>query len=138
MQSHKNINFLVLKFLSPLFIITGIAGYFLPQEKIIISNEAFYNLFHIDAGLIGIIILLTYKVKLVRSYNIFLGVIYLYQAFASYYKIFPDQVFKYTITDDIIHLDIGLTLILIGIIAKRDIEDYEGTSTQKDTSKLSS
>lgn len=128
MKTHQNINFLVLKFLSPLLIITGIYGYFLPKGSGFISNEDFYNLFHIDAGLIGIIVLLTMNVKIVRGYNIILGIIYLYQAAASYLNIFPDETFKYTVTDDIIHLDIGLTLLLIGLIAKKNIEEQKVTS----------
>jgi hypothetical protein len=131
MGLYKNLNFLVLKFFAPILILTGILGYVIPEEYSLMSNENYYNLFHINAGLIGMIILFTMNLTLIRGFNIAFGMIDLYQVFASYFGFFPEEVFKYTLTDNILHVDIGIALIFIGIIAKKTVdykEEYSQTA----------
>src|SRR6478609_5617057 len=113
----ENFNLLVLKILSPLLILIGAAGYFMPSLlQNIVSTDSYYNLFHIDAGIIGVILLLMGNIFLARVFNITLGLLYVYQAAASFFHIFPAKIFNYTIANDIINVDLGLTLILIGIL----------------------
>lgn len=125
MASNRNINFLVLKILSPLLIISGAIGYFIPLQYKFICTDPYYNLFHIDAGIIGIIILLLGNAGLARIFNILLGSLYVYQSVASFFHLFPANLFHYTITDDIINIDIGAILMLIGILASSAIRNRE-------------
>jgi len=127
MESQKNLNFLILKFLAPILILIGVLGYIIPNEYNLMSNENFYNLFQINIGLIGMILLFTMNIKLIRGFNIALGAFNIYQVFSSYFGIFPDELFNYTLTDDIVHLDIGIALLFIGIITKTSVDNTENT-----------
>ncbi|HEY8402935.1 MAG TPA: hypothetical protein VIK89_16835 [Cytophagaceae bacterium] len=116
MAQSKNLNVLALKILSPILILTGGLGYLIPQELFLKSTTSYYNLFYIDAGLLGMIVLFTMNAKIARFYNIFLGLIFVYQALASHFNLFPETYFQWTLTDDIVNMDIGLILLFIGIM----------------------
>lgn len=123
MDSHKNINFLILKFFAPVLILTGILGYLIPQEYSLMSTSGYYNIFHIAAGLIGLLIALIRNMKAVIAFNIAFGLLDLYQAAASFLNIFPDELINYTLTDDILHVVIGIVLVLAGVFGKKSIEE---------------
>lgn len=114
MAQSKNVNVLILKIISPILILTGTLGYLIPQELLLKSTTNYYNLFYIDAGLIGMIIVFSVNSTIARIYNILLGLVFIYQAIASYLNIFPESYFQWTITDDIINMDLGLVLLFIG------------------------
>jgi hypothetical protein len=129
MEPNRNINFLVLKILSPILILIGVAGYFLPSSYKIICTDSYYNLFHIDAGIIGFIIVLIGNLAIARLYNILLGCVYVYQAVASFLHIFPAKLFHYTVTDDILNIDIGAVLILIGLLANNVLSQKDNSNS---------
>jgi len=129
MEPSRNINFLVLKILSPILILIGVVGYFLPPGYRIICTDTFYNLFHIDAGILGFIIVLIGNLALARFYNILLGGVYVYQAVASFLHIFPAKLFHYTVTDDILNIDIGAILLLIGLLANNVLAQKDNSNS---------
>ena len=50
-----------------------------------------------------------------RGFNIGFGLIDLYQTLASFLHLFPEQLFKWTRVDDILHIVIGATLVFVGL-----------------------
>jgi hypothetical protein len=124
----KNSNLLILKILSPLLLMLGVAGYLLPKEYSFICRDCYYNLLHINLGMMGFIMLFASNQALIRLYNIFLGFLFFYQATASLLNIFPARLFHYTCIDDIFHTDLGCMLLLVGILAntgwsKKEVKD---------------
>lgn len=111
----QNFNLITLRILAPILILTGISGYFIPPEYSLMSTAPFYNLFHINAGIIGMICLLTGSIMAVRIFNYLFGLIEIYQVIASWMKIFPAELFQYTFTDDLLHMNIGAFLIFIAV-----------------------
>lgn len=116
----RNLNFLILATLSPLLLMLGFLPDLLPQKYCFLCTNPYYSLFQINLGMIGCIMLFTNSLPLIRAYNIFLGLIFVYQAVASSLKFFPAGLLHYTLTDDIIHTDAGLILLFVGILATPD------------------
>ncbi|MDQ3010994.1 MAG: hypothetical protein M3X11_09875 [Acidobacteriota bacterium] len=113
-----NLNFLTLAIFAPILVLIGILGFIIPANKSLTSGATSYNIFHIVFGLIGAAIALNGDVGAIRAFNIGFGLIDLYQAVASYANLFPKQFFKWTRTDDILHIVIGALLVLIGIFGR--------------------
>jgi hypothetical protein len=103
-----------LAILAPLLIVVGIAGFLIPARLSLTSGAPAYNLFHIFFGVLGLIFLWSGKEWLVNSLNFGFGLIDLYQALASFLDLPPVQYFLWTKVDDILHVVIGLTLVIIG------------------------
>jgi hypothetical protein len=114
MAGRKTLNYKVLLILSPLLILTGVLGFVLPLGAIPVSSEAAYNIFHIAFGAIGLVLIIFRYENPIRVFNIVFGLIEIYQAIASYNQLFPEQYFKWTMLDDILHVAIGTALIIIG------------------------
>lgn len=112
--SKKTLNYKVLLVFAPVLILTGVAGFVIPPEKALTSGAADYNVFHIVFGAIGLILLVLRNENYVRLFNVGFGLIDLYQAFASFAHLFPEQYFKWTKVDDILHVVIGAALVLAG------------------------
>ncbi|MEQ1605868.1 MAG: hypothetical protein ABL999_13475 [Pyrinomonadaceae bacterium] len=110
-------NYYVLIIFGPVLVLTGIAGFLIPANKSLTSGAAAYNVFHIIFGIAGIAIALTQRDPLIRAFNIGFGLIDLYQAAASFLHLFPEQLFKWKRTDDVLHILIGAFLVAIGIFA---------------------
>lgn len=98
---------------SVILIMTGVLGFLLPAGPT--SGAAAYNIFHICFGVLGLILFLTKRPWAVRAFNIGFGLIDLYQALASRLGIFPIAYFRWTRTDDVLHVVIGLALVVVGI-----------------------
>ena len=86
----------------------------MPQEFSLTSGAPAYNVFHIVFGLLGLLFLRLRNEWLVSTFNAGFGLIDLYQALASYADLPPKQYFLWTRADDILHVVIGLTLLIIG------------------------
>jgi len=115
----KSINYKVLLAFAPLLILIGILGFIIPPEKALTSGAAAYNIFHISFGTIGLVLLFLKNESSIRLFNISFGLIDLYQALASFAHLFPEQYFKWTRVDDVLHIVIGAGLVLVGIFADR-------------------
>lgn len=112
----KNLNYYTLLIFAPVLILTGIAGFILPE--FVMSNAPAYNVFHIVFGIIGLLSVLSKKANIVRGFNISFGLIDLYQAVASFMDWFPERLFQWKPGDDILHIIIGAALVFIGLFAK--------------------
>ncbi len=91
----------------------------LPSSAQIMSNATPYNVFHIVAGLVGIGILLLRKRILVSAFNLFFGLVDLYQALAGIMGIFPADLFALRPADHVVHIAVGLPLATLGALGLR-------------------
>ena len=93
----------------------GVLGFALPAGTSPTSAEPAYNIFHICFGVIGLILVIFRYENPIRLFNIVFGLLDLYQAAASFTDAFPEQYFKWTTVDDVLHLVIGTALVLVGL-----------------------
>jgi uncharacterized membrane protein len=113
-MENKSLNQTTLMILSPLLMVTGIAGFLIPQQYSLMSGAAPYNLFHLIFGAIGLV-LISAKNDLVASvFNLGFGLIDLYQVLASLVGLSPIQYFHWTYFDDVVHVILGFALVIIG------------------------
>lgn len=123
----KTINQTTLMILAPLLLVTGIAGFVLPERYTLMSNAVPYNLFHLIAGAIGLF-LISAKSDLVSSaFNFGFGLIDLYQVLASVVGLTPIEYIHWTYVDDLVHVLLGFALVIIGGYGLRKWRDSHQT-----------
>jgi hypothetical protein len=110
----KTLNQKTLMVLGPLLLLTGIAGFVIPPSYSVMSGAAPYNLFHIVFGALGLLVVMTNSDRGAAAFNLIFGLIDLYQALASVMGLTPIQYFHWTYIDDVVHVLLGFTLVLIG------------------------
>ena len=110
----KSVNYITLAIFAPLLILVGIAGFIVPASMSLTSGEAPYNLFHILFGSLGLLIVASKKELYVVLFNAVFGLIDIYPAIASVAFLPPRNYFLWTPVDDILHVVIGVTLLIIG------------------------
>jgi len=113
-MENRTLNQTTLLILAPLLIVTGIAGFALPESYSLMSNAAPYNLFHIIFGAIGLVLLQTKNDLVASGFNLGFGLIDLYQVLASVLGLTPIQHFHWTYADDVVHVILGFALVIIG------------------------
>ena len=113
-MSDKTLNQKTLAIFAPVLILTGIAGFVIPERYSLMSGAAPYNLFHIFFGAIGLMLLMTNSEVLASLFNFSFGLIDLYQVLASVVGLTPIEYFHWTFVDDVLHVLIGFALVLIG------------------------
>jgi hypothetical protein len=113
-MENKTLNQKTLMVFAPLLILTGIAGFVIPEQYGLMSGAAPYNLFHIIFGSIGLAITMSKSDVLASSFNLGFGLIDLYQVLASVVGLAPIQYFHWTYADDVLHVLIGFALVIIG------------------------
>jgi uncharacterized membrane protein len=113
-MENRTLNQTTLLILAPLLIVTGIAGFVLPESYSLMSNAAPYNLFHIIFGAIGLVLLQTKNDLVASGFNLGFGLIDLYQVLASVVGLTPIQHFHWTYADDVVHIILGFALVIIG------------------------
>ena len=99
---------------APLLILTGIAGFVIPEQYSLMSGAAPYNLFHIFFGAVGLLVLMTKSELFASVFNFGFGLIDLYQVLASVVGLTPIEYFHWTFVDDVAHVLIGFALVIIG------------------------
>ncbi len=114
-MKNKSLNYKVLRVFAPLLILTGILGFLVPPDDALTSGAWAYNIFHIFFGVCGLILVFTKIEKYIRLFNLGFGLIDLYQALASFLHIFPEQYFRWTQVDDLLHILVGAILVFAGI-----------------------
>lgn len=112
--SIQKLNRIVLSIFAPILILTGIAGFVIPQQYSLTSGATPYNLFHIAFGAIGLLIV-TAQPQFARFFNLSFGLLDIYQAIASFFYLPPQRSFMWTPLDDLLHVVIGVGLCLIGL-----------------------
>ena len=110
----KSLNQKTLAVLGPLLLLTGIAGFVIPPQYSLMSGAAPYNLFHIICGALAIFLAMANNELLASTFNLGFGLIDLYQVLASVVGLTPIQYFHWTFIDDVVHVLLGFTLVIIG------------------------
>ena len=109
----KNLNRTVLAVFAPVLILTGALGFVLPPGPM--SAAPAYNIFHVVFGLLGGAVVLAGRDGPIRTFNIWFGLIDLYQAVASKFGLFPIEYFQWKTADDVLHVVIGAALVAVGV-----------------------
>ena len=113
-MEHKTLNQTTLLILAPLLMLTGIAGFLIPERYSLLSGAAPYNMFHLLFGAIGLVLLAAKNDLVASSFNFIFGLIDLYQVLASVVGLSPIQYFHWTYFDDLVHVILGFALVIIG------------------------
>ena len=128
-MENKTLNQKTLMVFAPLLILTGIAGFVIPEQYSLMSGAAPYNLFHIIFGSIGLAITMSKSELLASLFNVGFGLIDLYQVLASVVGLAPIQYFHWTYADDVLHVLIGFALVIIGGLGLMRI--WNGSTTDQ-------
>ena len=113
-MENKTLNQKTLLVFAPLLLLTGIAGFVIPEQYSLMSGAAPYNLFHIFFGAIGLMLTMSNNDLPASLFNFGFGLIDLYQVLASVVGLTPIQYFHWTFADDVLHVLIGFALVIIG------------------------
>lgn len=113
-MENRTLNQKTLMVLAPLLVLTGIAGFLIPERYSPLSGAAPYNMFHLVFGAIGLLLMSTKNDLLASAFNLGFGLIDLYQVLASVVGLTPIQYFHWTYMDDVVHVILGFALALIG------------------------
>ena len=120
----RRLNLITLGIFAPVLVLAGALGFLIPPHLSLTSGAPDYNVFHLISGTIGIALVWLKKDESIRLFNLGFGAIDLYQALASFLHLFPEQYFRWTTIDDVLHIIIGIALVLIGWPdARRDSGD---------------
>lgn len=114
-SNNRTANFIALAIFAPLLIVVGVAGFLIPAEYSLTSGAPAYNIFHLVFGAFGLLVVWTRNELWLSLFNSGFGLIDLYQALASAFNLPPQKYFLWTTVDDIVHVLIGLTLVIIGV-----------------------
>jgi len=113
-MENKTLNQKTLLVFAPLLLLTGIAGFVIPEQYSLMSGAAPYNLFHIFFGAIGLLLTMSNNDLAASSFNFGFELLDLYQVLASVVGLTPIQYFHWTFADDVLHVLIGFALVIIG------------------------
>jgi hypothetical protein len=113
-MENKTLNQKTLMILAPLLVLTGIAGFLIPQQYNLMSGAAPYNMFHLIFGALGLVLISANSDLLASLFNFGFGLIDLYQVVASVLGLTPIQYFLWTYADDVAHVILGFALAIIG------------------------
>ncbi len=113
-MENKTLNQKTLAVVAPLLMLTGIAGFVIPERYSLLSGAAPYNIFHLIFGAIGLLLLTTKNDLWASLFNFSFGLIDLYQVLASVVGLTPIQYFHWTFVDDVVHVLLGFALTIIG------------------------
>ena len=112
-MENKSLNQITLTILAPLLMLTGIAGFLIPERYSLLSGATPYNLFHLIFGAIGLLLLSAQNDLWASLFNFIFGLIDLYQVLASVVGLTPIQYFHWTYADDVVHVLLGFALVII-------------------------
>lgn len=113
-MENKTLNQTTLMVIAPLLVLTGIAGFLIPEQYSLMSGAAPYNMFHLIFGALGLVLMSVKNDLLASSFNFGFGLIDLYQVLASVVGLTPIEYFHWTYVDDVVHVILGFALVLIG------------------------
>lgn len=113
-MENKTLNQTTLMILAPLLLVTGIAGFLIPERYTLMSGAAPYNMFHLIFGAVGLILISAKNDLVASGFNLGFGLIDLYQVLASVVGLTPIEYFHWTFVDDVVHVILGFALVIIG------------------------
>lgn len=114
-------NLQTLTVFAPLLLLTGVLGFVLPAELSLMSGAAPYNVFHLVAGVVGLVPVLRRHAGGAITFNLVFGGIDLYQAVAGLTGWFPAALFALRPADHAVHVLIGLFLVGVGYLGKKSL-----------------
>ena len=97
-----------------LLVAVGVLGFLPVGGRGSTSNAPAYNLFHLAFGVGGFALAVWGDQSAARAFLVGFGLIDLYQALASHQHWVPEALFRWTPTDDLLHLVVGVVLIAAG------------------------
>ena len=107
----------VLGVFAPLLVLVGILAFLSPDERGGTTSSApAYNVFHLAFGILGLVLVVWGDRSAIRVFLVGFGLIDLYQALASHQHWFPETYFRWTPTDDLLHVVLGAALVVIGAL----------------------
>lgn len=106
----------VLGVFGALLVLVGVLGFVSPDGRGRTSTAPAYNVFHLAFGLLGLAIVVWGDRSAIRLFLVGFGIIDLYQALASHRHWFPESYFRWTPTDDRLHIVLGAVLVVIGAL----------------------
>ena len=116
-MSLKNPNRWFLLLSSLIMIAIALVGYFMPSIHIPFATEgAAVKLYRFNYGVIAWMILLSNNLFAMRTYLIITGWIMIYMVVSNWTYLPPSQAFHFTFEDNILHSNVGLISIFIGVI----------------------
>ena len=118
-MSGGRLNWIVLIVFAPVLILVGVLGFVLPESASLTSGAPAYNWFHIAFGALGLLLALTRREEYARAFNLGFGLIDLYQAAASFLHLFPENLFRWTRVDDLLHVLVGALLVGVALYGRR-------------------
>jgi hypothetical protein len=107
-------NRLALAILAPILLLSGVMGLVSPGYQRT-SEAPAYDIFHIAFGAVGALLVLSNNATGIRWFNVGFGLVDLYQALASHLHMFPEHLFRWTRTDDAVHIAVGVVLLVVGL-----------------------
>jgi hypothetical protein len=109
---------LLLQVFAPVLILTGLGGFLIPPQVALMSGACPYNVFHLVAGTLGVLLALTRRPAAAALFNVGFGAIDLYQAVAGVAGLFPAALFALRPADHVVHLVLGLLLVVVGWLGR--------------------
>lgn len=113
----RNVQLLTL--FAPLLLLAGVLGFVVPAHLSLMSGAPAYNVFHLIAGAVGLLLLRSRLAAPAIAFNLTFGLIDLYQAVAGLTGLFPAQLFALRPADHVVHVLFGLLLFGVGLLGKR-------------------
>lgn len=119
-------NLRLLEVFAPVLVATGVLGFVVPARASLMSGAPPYNVFHIVAGCVGLVLVLARKRRAAAGFNFVFGLIDLYQALAGMVGVFPAELFALRPADHVVHVVVGAFLVVCGWLGLRMSRAYEG------------
>jgi hypothetical protein len=95
--------------------LVGVGGLgFVRPEAGASSTAPAYDAFHLAAGVAALALAKRGRPAPIGAFLVGFGAIDLYQALASHRHWFPESLFRWTPTDDRLHLTVGTALVVLG------------------------
>lgn len=113
------LNLQLLTVFAPLLLVTGVLGFLLPAELSLMSGATPYNVFHLLAGAVGLLLVLRRATGAAITFNLIFGCIDLYQAVAGLTGWSPARLFALQPADHVVHVLVGAVLVVVGYMGRK-------------------
>jgi len=113
----RNVQLLTL--FAPLLLAAGVLGFVVPAHLSLMSGAPAYNVFHLIAGTVGLMLARSRLAAPAIAFNLVFGAIDLWQAVAGLTGLFPARLFALRPADHVVHVLFGLLLCGVGLLGKR-------------------
>lgn len=104
---------------APLLLAAGVLGFVVPAHLALMSGAAPYNVFHLLAGALGLLLVLQRSVPAIIAFNLVFGAIDLWQAIAGLTGWFPARLFALRPADHVLHVVFGVLLFGVGYLGRK-------------------